>query len=115
MMDEHGFFTPNFRSDAGKQSCEHLGLPEPLRDFFKRFETECVVECCGIDAFCFSAPTAEDLRWARERKISRFLESEIERAEDMSAGVVRIWEINQLLTRDDWILLLRHLAINLES
>ncbi|HEX8464893.1 MAG TPA: DUF6331 family protein [Abditibacterium sp.] len=107
---EDGFFhisnTPRHPMDKAQT---YPPLPEPIRKFLLQFETTCVVDCCGIDAFLFSPPDPEDLRWRPPASLSQLIEREIEKVEEFPGKILTIWELNQHFEKEDFVFLLQYL------
>lgn len=89
-------------------------LLEPAWPFLNKFETECVVECCGIDAFCF---WPEDIKKASEgfdaSALKTMLVSIQERIRENTHEVVIAGQFNNLFHKSVFDLLLAHLIRNL--
>lgn len=108
-IDERGFFHSEIPPILLENARTYPPLPEPIREFLMQFQTACVVECCGIDAFEFLPPDASNPRWKTANGLEKLLEQEIEKAKEFPADVIKIWELNQLLRREDLVLLLKYL------
>ena len=91
-------------------------LLNPTWEFWKKLETECVIECCGIDALAF---WQEDIQTASQNfditdLISEFsnLKNEIE---NQDKQIVSSSKLNNLFHKKVFIQLLKHILETLKT
>lgn len=85
-------------------------LLNPFTDFIKQLETQCVAECCGIQAFAFYE---EDIARAMKMEpVDGLLDkwnALVSAIEGMNDEVVASSQMNQLISRETFCVLLRHI------
>ena len=88
---------------------------EPMHDFWKHLETECVAACCGIDAFNFSP---ENIRIAAAKSQNTSLPKQLTTTKQFVQkspnGVYICGQLNQLFDGRVLIQLLDHISNNIE-
>jgi len=114
-VDEHGFFRRTNILARVKDAKIYPTLPTELRDFIFRFQTACVVECCGLDAFEFTSSNQADERWAPNLLVEILLEEEITKMDKFPGDILTVHELNQLIYKQDAIFLFLFLKENLRK
>ncbi len=84
-------------------------FPQELREFFHLFEICCVKDCCGIDAFDFSASVVDDLHEDTKIRVQTLLQEEGEEAEQSDVRWFMLWDLNAKLLKEEYLVLLSHL------
>jgi hypothetical protein len=91
-------------------------LIEPTAEFWQNLEIKCVAECCGIDAFSF---WTEDIKSATENsKISNLvplIDKAIVGISNLEDDVIVSSQINQLISKQVFLKLLKHIRKNIKS
>lgn len=89
---------------------------EPTKEFWTYLETECVAECCGLDAFSF---WPEDIQSATHKAGIPNLELSfsqiIKDIESFNDEVLMSFILNQLINRKVFLQLLEHIKTNIQN
>jgi len=89
---------------------------EPTKEFWKHLEIDCVAECCGIDAFSF---WNDDIQNAVDKagtpNLNVLFKEIISQVELLTDEVIMSTQLNQLMNRDMFLKLLKHLTKNIKS
>ena len=85
-------------------------LLKPTEKLWKALETECVVECCGIDALGFWEEDIERATNEMDKNILRHNLSELEKQlAELEATVLISSMLNQLIDKCVFIQLIKHI------
>lgn len=100
--------------DANIPSLQIDHLLQPLIQLFDALETECVRDCCGIDAFSFWPQT---IKKASERLViaerSTALDGIIEEVEILKSESVEVSFLNNHFHKEVFVHLLKHIRRNI--
>ena len=98
---------------TGKELFDIDNLLNETWEFWKLFETECVVECCGIDAFYFGAEEIQkaliDFDELKLVKQIKLLKKEIQ---DNQCDIIISSKFNNLFDKSVFIQLLEHVLLS---
>ena len=89
-------------------------LLKPTEKLWKALETECVVECCGIDALRFWEEDIEQATIEMDKDLLRHnLFDLIKQLSEIELTILRSSMLNQLIDKGVFILLLKHILNSL--
>lgn len=91
-------------------------LLKPTFDFWDKLETQCVAECCGLDAYAF---WEDDIKLAvgqmdKVDLVKKLLNAKIE-IESRSEPIVTSGKLNNLIDKSVFIQLLDHIVTVIQS
>jgi hypothetical protein len=87
---------------------------KPTEKLWKTLETECVVECCGIDALRFWEEDIEQATTEMDKNLLRHnLFALIKQLSEIELTILRSSMLNQLIDKGVFILLLKHILNSL--
>ena len=105
--------------DFDEKSVQPLEIDDLLRPtfgFWKRLETECVAECCGIDAFTF---WPEDIEQAAKNTCKVTLTEDLIKIKltliTLSDSVISSDFLNQLIAKEVFLELVDHIIKNINK
>lgn len=89
---------------------------EPIKPFLKGLETECMSECCGIDAYSFwYEEIVQSAAELNKNELKSHLNIIINELYSSNKEVISSAILNQLINREVFIQLLEHLKEKIKS
>ncbi|MEO1259317.1 MAG: DUF6331 family protein [Bacteroidota bacterium] len=87
----------------------------PIADFYKKLEVNCVVQCCGIDAFSFEKEAIKDaLINENKNLIKKELVLLRGRLSILDHEAIVSDKLNQLMHKENFIEIIDHIITNIE-
>ena len=108
-FDEEGRFHFQSVSSDARFSVRLKPFPEKLYRWFERFNTYCVLECCGLNALTFLPSGQWNKRWVYNSEIMKLLQALHDEAYGVQSEVVEIAEFQQALYKSDFLFLIDYL------
>ena len=89
---------------------------EPIKPFLKGLETECMAECCGIDAYSFwYEEIVQSSAELNKNELENHINIIINKLSSSNKEVVSSTILNQLINREVFIQLLEHVKEKIKS
>ncbi len=108
-FDENGYFRFRVVSSDARHATQLKEFPRGLITWLERFESSCVLDCCGLNALSFKLPTEWDKRWNFNSQTVKLLEAVREEALKSESDVLNVFSFHESLYRDDLLFLLDYL------
>ncbi len=108
-FDEEGYFRFRPVSSDARHAETLSPFPRELVTWFERFESSCVLDCCGLNALSFKLPTEWDKRWNYNSQTMKLLEALREEVLQAKSEVLKVPNFYETLYKDDLLFLLDYL------